>query len=51
MRDLPQLSDAQRQEVDLTWQALESLAREGILKRCKNTGCSAKPGSAMTWRR
>ncbi len=44
LSDLPQLSDAQRQEVDLTWQALESLAREGILNTLQKHGLFSEAG-------
>ncbi|ATV18445.1 type I polyketide synthase [Pseudomonas syringae] len=44
LSELPQLSEAQRLEVDLTWQALESRAREGILSTLQKHGLFSEAG-------
>ncbi|MEE4149489.1 SDR family NAD(P)-dependent oxidoreductase [Pseudomonas viridiflava] len=44
LSELPDLSDAQRREVDLTWQALEHRARRGILATLQQHGLFSEPG-------
>ncbi|KPY86102.1 Yersiniabactin polyketide/non-ribosomal peptide synthetase [Pseudomonas syringae pv. tagetis] len=44
LSELPRLSEGQRQEVDLTWQALESRARQGILSTLQKHGLFSEAG-------
>ncbi|MBX8601220.1 alpha/beta fold hydrolase [Pseudomonas cichorii] len=44
LNELPDLSEAQRREVDLTWQALESRARQGILATLQKHGLFTEAG-------
>ncbi|MBX8607373.1 alpha/beta fold hydrolase [Pseudomonas cichorii] len=46
LSELPDLNDAQRQEVDLTWQALESRARQGILATLQKHGLFTQAGQS-----
>ncbi|RMQ40900.1 bactin polyketide/non-ribosomal peptide synthetase [Pseudomonas cichorii] len=46
LSELPDLSEAQRQEVDRTWQALESRARQGILATLQKHGLFTEAGQS-----
>ncbi|MFJ4142891.1 polyketide synthase [Pseudomonas sp. NPDC089734] len=44
--ELPSLSDAQRQEVELSWQALENRARQGIVATLRKHGLFSEAGQS-----
>ncbi|MBI6855834.1 alpha/beta fold hydrolase [Pseudomonas cichorii] len=46
LNELPDLSEAQRQEVELTWQALESRARQGIVETLRKHGLFSEAGQS-----